>query len=608
MIDVRAYDELKDLANNLPNSPGVYIMKDLQKKVIYVGKAKNLRKRVSSYFTKGRDVKTRVLIEKIRFLEHISTSNEYEALILENNLIKQWTPRYNINLKDGKSYPVIRITAEDYPRVFRTRRIIQDGSEYFGPYPDVSRLDIYLELIERLFPLRKCKGTLKKRQSPCLYYHIGRCAAPCAGLVSKEEYGRTIGKIRHLLNGEVDDLVTSLRVEMEEAVEGLRFEKAAELRDAIESIRELTRQQEVVDFLPDTRDYIAYAARDELCSFNVFQMREGKLLGKDLFSMPLVEEIDEALPHFLLQYYSSSVAENLPDTIYVPVDADFSLVVEYFKRERCVDVEIRLPDGDRHASIMRMARENALQDLDRRIRDKRNVEGMEELQEVLELPSLPERIEGFDIAQLSGTHPVASMVSFLSGRPNRKEYRTFHIKTLDGAIDDYGAMREVVARRYTRVLNEGLPIPDLILVDGGKGQVGAAKGVLEALGMSEVPLAGLAKRFEEIYLPDRKDPVILRETSEALRLLQGVRDESHRFATSFNKRLRAKDVRFSLLEAVPGIGEKRSRKLLEVYDTLEGILGAGASRVSEECGIPLEKAEELLAFLRNKEREREREP
>ncbi|WP_455382494.1 excinuclease ABC subunit UvrC, partial [Salinispira pacifica] len=287
---------------HFPREPGVYLMKDASGKIIYVGKAKVLVNRVRSYFTGEKDVKTSVLIRKVAQIDYIITQNEYEALILENNLIKRWKPRYNINLKDGKTYPVIRITADEYPRVFRTRRIVQDGSEYFGPYPDVQSIDTYLELIERLFPLRKCRGPLKHRDHPCLYFHIGRCAAPCAGRINREEYLGHVDQIRKLLSGRTDTLLTDLHERMLKASEELRFEQAAELRDSIDAIRTLQAKQQVVDTDLDARDYVASASKEELATFVVFQMRNGKLLGSDIYRTHSYASVEEDLKQFLIQY------------------------------------------------------------------------------------------------------------------------------------------------------------------------------------------------------------------------------------------------------------------------------------------------------------------
>ena len=571
-------------------------MKDAAGAIIYVGKATSLKKRVGSYFSSAKDAKTRVLVANISDIETISTRNAYEALVLENNLIKKWQPRYNINLKDGKSYPVIRITREAFPRVFRTRRIIDDGSEYYGPYPSVHKLDAYLELIEQLFPLRKCKGPLKKREHPCLYFHIQRCSAPCAGLIDKESYGKTVDSIRRLLSGQVDPLVRDLKASMKQAAAALEFENAAKYRDAISALRVIHEDQEVQDFDTGARDYIAAAEREQMCTFVVFQMREGKLLGRDLYRTENYGEIEEAMQQFIFQYYgdtAATAARSLPEKLYVSELLDTTLVRTFLERERGKKTEVKVPQRGRHASILAMARENGLLDLDTRMRNRRNIEAIEELKIVLDLQRPPRRIEGFDISQLSGKHPVASMVSFYDGIPDKANYRKFLIKSLDGKIDDYEAMREVVARRYTRIVNEKLEIPDLILVDGGKGQVNAAVGILSALGLEQIAVAGLAKREEEIFLPGREQPCLLPETSPGLKVLQRVRDESHRFATTFNKSLRKRDIKLTSFQDIPGIGEVRSRKLLQAFGSVAGAADADPAELAAFLKISPEKAAEM---------------
>lgn len=586
---------MKELYRYLPEEPGVYIMKDSREKVLYVGKAKNLKKRVSSYFTAGRDIKTRVLVKHIRWIDHIVADNEYEALLLENSLIKKWKPRYNIRLKDGKTYPVIRITNEEYPRVFRTRRVIQDGSDYFGPYPDAAQLDTYLEIIEGLFPLRRCRGRLKKREAPCLYYHIGRCAGPCAGKISREEYGRVVNKVRELLTGDGQQLLTTLSRKMEEAAAQLRYEEAARYRDARTAAETVLSRQRVVDFDAATRDYIALASEENLFTFSVFQMREGKLVGRELFREEGAREDGEMLLEFVLQYYDKK--EETPAAIYLDIPVDRELLTAYFKREKKAEPLIDSPREGRGRSILQMAHENAAHDLARRKRGRMPAEGLKELQEVFALPKPPRRIEGFDIAQLNGKYPVASLISFYNGIPDKKNYRRFHIKKLEGKIDDYAAVREAVARRYARLLNSQEELPDLVLIDGGRGQVSAARNILNALELPHLPVAGLAKQHEEIFLADRAEPVRLPENSEGLRILQHLRDETHRFATSFNKKLREKDLAFSMLEQIPGIGPARSRRLMQAFGSLQELVDAPVEELVTRGGLPRESARQLKEQL-----------
>ena len=591
------YEELKDKVRDFPDRPGVYLMKDSGGSIIYIGKAISLKKRVSSYFTGTKDVKTRLLVDRIRSIEYITTGNEYEALLLENNLIKEHNPRYNINLKDGKSYPVIKISADPFPRIYRTRRILQDGSEYFGPYTDVTKIDLYLELIEKLFPLRKCRGRLKKRDRPCLYYHIGRCAAPCSGNIDQEAYLAHVEGARKLLSGETGQLIEDLKKQMEIASRELDFEKAAELRDMIAAVETVGTGQDVVDFATESRDYVACAMNDLLCSFGVFRMREGKLIGRDLFRGKSFSSEEEAFSQFFIRYYDEF--KEIPERIYTSGGFDIPLVEQFFRKERGVEVEISVPRQGRHGKILRMVMDNAMHDLERRLKAEANISGIEELRRVLGMKKLPRRIEGFDIAQLSGKHPVASLVSFYNGNPDKSSYRRFHIKSLDGRIDDYEAIREVVARRYSRVVNENLERPDLVVIDGGKGQVNAAWAILDAIGLSELPLIGLAKEFEEIHFPGEGEPIRLPEGNEALRVLQAVRDESHRFATSFNRQLRKKKgLTLSSLESIEGIGPKRAARLLQNFGSLKAIADAPIEAIADTAGTSRELAVSVKEALK----------
>lgn len=581
------------LARQAPLEPGVYLMRDAEGTIIYVGKAKVLRNRLSSYFTGKKEAKTRHLVSRIEQIEWIIAGSEYEALLLENTLIKKHSPRYNINLKDGKTYPSVRVTAEEFPRVFRTRRIIRDGSLYYGPFPSAELIDTYLDLIKRLFPLRRC-AVMRARESPCMYYHIGRCAGPCAGKISREDYAARVEEVKKLLAGETEALLAQLRGEMAGAAEALKFEEAARLRDAVQAIELFAGRSSAVDFDPEARDYVAWAADGELVDYVVFQMREGRLTGRDLYRSKLYASEEEALPGFLMSYYGP---ERLPPPrVFAMKAAELGLVAEYFERELGRRVEFALPAERRHEAAMNLAAQNAAEDLVKRRRETGDAAALEGLRSALGLGALPARIEGFDIAQLGGKHTVASLVSFRNGVPDKKGYRHFKIKSLEGAIDDFGAIREAVARRYTRLVNEGAELPDLILVDGGAGQVSAAKEILDGLGVDS-DLAGLAKREEEIYLPGRPDPVLLPLDSPALRVLVAVRDETHRFATGLNQRLRAADLKFGILEAVEGVGAARARRLMRVFGSLELMAGAGAEAIAKAGGMGIEVAQRVKKAL-----------
>ncbi|HCC37431.1 MAG TPA: excinuclease ABC subunit C [Treponema sp.] len=609
---------LKKTAREAPTEPGVYIMKDSEGHIIYVGKAKSLKNRLSSYFSGKKDIKTATLMRHVRSIETIIVANEYEALLLENTLIKQHTPKYNINLKDGKTYPVIRITAEKFPRVFRTRHIIEDKSQYFGPFPNVQMVDSMLDLIKKYFPLRKCR-TLKKN-GPCMYYHIGRCMAPCCGKISAEDYGRSVAQVQQLLSGKTETLIIDLSAQMHEAARSLQFEKAAQLRNAIQAVENLAGgDSAVVDFDPEGRDYIAWAAEGVLATFTVFSMRGGKMTGRELFRARSAANETESLEMFITSYYDS--ARPPPPKIFVsapgssPANLNKELPDEaqnagqptetfpsdslngWFKTVFGAKPEFFQPVEKHHAAIYAMARQNALEDLRKRLKERGAGPALDELARALNLRTRPERIEGFDIAQLDGRHPVASLVSFKNGIPDKKNYRYFKLRTVIGIVDDFAAMREVVRRRYSRLLREGSELPDLVLIDGGIGQVNAAKGVMDELGMDS-DVVGIAKRDEELWLPAAKEPVILSRQSEALKILQHVRDETHRFATGLNQKLRSGDLFFPVLESVEGIGAKRAAAIMKAYETIDRVAAADPDEIAAHCGISAASAKAVRAAAR----------
>jgi excinuclease ABC subunit C len=578
-----------------PDKPGVYIMRDAQGTVIYVGKARSLRNRIRSYFAGEKDIKTRFLLAAMADIEVIITTTEYEALLLENNLIKQWTPQYNIDLKDGKSYPVIRLTAEEFPRVFRTRRIVFDGSEYFGPFPKPHAIDLYLRLIERHFPLCKYRGSRRARSSPCLNYHMGRCAGACCGRITREEYLRIVDGVRKLLSGRSEELLRELKEKMSAASEGLEFERAARLRDQAAAIEEMSAGQRVMEFTEEDRDYISLAPVGEALVVVVLQVREGKLLGKEVFRVAEYSPDDEALSHFVARYYAERKA--VPDQVYVSRDVDAENLSTFLREASGRPITVKVPRRGRHTKLLAMAEANAREEAALVSRGEEMSAALRGLQRDLGLPSVPRCIEGFDIAHLEGTDTVASMVRFADGTPDRSQYRAFSIRSLQGKVDDFESIREAVARRYTRVLNEELERPDLILIDGGKGQLSAAAGILSGLGLESVPVIGLAKKREEIFLPGREEPLVLDEASPSLRLLEAVRNESHRFATKLNRKRRARRLSLTLLEEVPGIGRERSRRVMEVFGSIDAILGASVEELQKRAGLPRATAAMLLARL-----------
>ena len=578
-----------------PETSGVYLWRNPQETVIYVGKAKNLKNRLSSYFSGRKDIKTRLLISRAASIEYITTANEYEAFLLENNLIKKYTPRYNINLKDGKSYPVLRITNEKFPRLFKTRQMIQDGSTYFGPFPDVAALDTFIDTLYKLYPIRHCKK-FHEREYPCMYYHIGRCKAPCCGKIDKQSYISFFGEIAKLLEGKGKQTEDSLSAEMKAAAKELNFEKAARIRDGLKALLIMQNQNIVEDFSAEDRDYIAHWREGELASFTVLKIREGKVQGRDNYRVESLNEDDELLPEFMNAYYEDE--HDLPPAIYVPSQSGLEFISRWIKEKFNSDTKIilvteEMENAARHKAALDMARQNAHEDIIRRLRERGDMPALEELKNLLALPRLPVRIEGFDIAHIGGKFPVASLISFYNGNPDKKNYRYFRLKTTDGIIDDFASMREAVSRRYTRLLNEQSELPDLILIDGGIGQVNAVEGILHALNL-EIPIAGLAKRDEEIWRPHTSEPIQLPKRSDALRLLQRVRDETHRFATSRRANLQTKENTVSIFESLPSVGEKRARALTKKFVTLESLANAQEAEIAECLRVRANDAAQIL--------------
>ncbi|MDR0316611.1 MAG: excinuclease ABC subunit UvrC [Treponema sp.] len=583
-------ENLKAIALDAPTEPGVYIMKGEEGRIIYVGKAKSLKNRLKSYFSGEKDIKTATLIRHVRSIETIIVASEYEALLLENTLIKQHSPRYNINLKDGKTYPVIRITAEQFPRIFRTRHIIEDKSLYYGPFPNVQMVDAMLELIDKLFPLRKCRTIRNNRVGPCMYYHIGRCMAPCCARISAEDYRCHVQRVQKLLSGETESLIVDLTTQMHESAKALQFERAAQLRNAIRAIEDLAGgDSAVVDFDPEGRDYIAWGGEGMLATFTVFSMRDGKMTGRELYRTKSAADEAESLEMFITSYYDPGRPP--PPKIYLsPLSSDISTfipsssLIDWFKTQTGHEPELITPTEKHHTAILAMARQNAVEDIRKRLKERGAGPALDELARILNLHTRPERIEGFDIAQLDGKHPVASLISFRNGVPDRKNYRYFKLRSVIGIVDDFAAMREAVHRRYSQQIREGKELPDLVLIDGGIGQVNAAKSVMDELGMDS-GVVGLAKREEELWLPHAKEPLILSRQSDALKVLQFVRDETHRFATGLNQRLRSKDLFFPVLESVEGIGPKRAATIMRAYENIGNIAATEPLELAERCRI-----------------------
>ena len=589
-------ESARDQARSLPENPGCYLMKNAEGTVIYVGKAKNLKRRVNSYFLPNRNAKTAALVEKIVNIEYVITGNEYEALVLENNLIKKYNPHYNILLKDGKSYPLIRITNEDYPRVFKTRRVIKDGSLYYGPYPDGKRLDMYLETVEDTYPLRLCQGVLKKKATPCLYYHMKKCSGPCIGAISKEEYGEYIKEVKDFLSGDDSSLSRKVKKEMLEASKKLDFETAAKKRDLLEALSVMQSNQGVddMDTSEDSRDYAAIEMRAYLCTVSIMQFRDGRLIGKAMYRAECLGDETETLLSFLIQYYSDG--DTLPHELYVSHDIDADLLSKFFKEELGKPLKVEIPKDGKHYRILRLAGENATRDVEKRLKSVDNTPALERLKEITNIDTLPSLIEGFDIAQLSGKYTVASLIVFRDGNPSNKEYRHFSMKSLEeNEINDFQSIHEAVFRRYKRQRDEKAQLPDLLMVDGGIGQVNAAIAALDELGLS-FPVVGLAEKHEEIVFPDNTS-LLLDHSDPGLRVLIALRDECHRFATSFNQRMRSKDASFKLLESIDGVGPERSKRIMQTYQSVEAILSLTPEELAKGAKIPLPVAERVLRKL-----------
>jgi excinuclease ABC subunit C len=479
---------------------------------------------------------------------------------------------------------------------------VEDGSRYFGPFPNVQAVDTLLEIIDKLFPLRKCR-VLKKRLAPCMYFHIGRCAAPCCGRIAEEDYALHLGRVEKVLAGETDALIVDLTEGMHKAAQQLQFERAAELRDAIAAVKTATESPSVVDFDAEARDYIAWAEESLLATWSVFSMRGGKMTGRELYRTRSAAEEAESLETFIASYYTPDRPP--PPRIFIGLEngtPDFPFLKRWFREQFGCEPELVAPnmaepEEKRRQAVLAMARQNALEDLRRRLKERGAGPALDELARELGLHVRPERIEGFDIAQLDGKHPAASLISFKNGIPDKKNYRSFKLRSVVGVVDDFASMREAVRRRYSRLIREGRELPDLILIDGGIGQVNAAKGVLDELGM-DTGIVGLAKRDEELWLPNARGPIRLSKRSEALKILQHVRDETHRFATTLNQKLRSRDLAFPTLESVEGIGPKRAAAIMKAYATLNAIAAATAEDIAGRCGVSEAAARAVRAAAR----------
>jgi excinuclease ABC subunit C len=589
--------QLEEKLDSLPAKPGVYQFKDAEGKVIYVGKAQNLRARVRQYFQKSRstDAKLEALLAKIADVELAVTDTEVEALILEANLIKKYKPRYNVILKDDKSYPFIVITNEPFPRVFVTRRKVGTGARHFGPFTDVKTMRFALKTVRDIFMIRSCNYDLTEESiksgkfKVCLDFHIKKCEGPCEGLVSREHYNSMISQVAQVLKGKTQSLVESLSEHMEVLSNDLRFEEAARIRDRIRALKVYNDRQKVVDTKEVDRDFWATAIKgDDACGV-VFKVREGKVIGNQHFYLSNVEGKSEGeiLESLIERYYLES--EDVPPELVLSGPLDNTEVIRnWLEGYRRSSVVFEIPKAGEKFKLMNMVRNNAQfwvdeLEVQRLKRGDLVPHSVKSLQRDLRLPVAPRRIECFDISNIQGSDAVGSLVVFVDAKPKKSEYRKFKIKTVTGP-DDYASMKEVVERRYARVLEEGQPLPDLIMVDGGKGQLSSAVEVLKKLNLESTPIVGLAKRLEEVYAPEQSEPLFVPRTSSGLRLLQHIRDEAHRFAVTYHRTLRAKRILKTELDLIKGVGKKRAKELLEAFGSVQGVKFATEDQLSEIVG------------------------
>ena len=586
----------------LPDKPGVYLMHDAHGKVIYVGKAVVLKNRVRSYFRNlaSHTPKVRAMVEKIAEFETIVTSSEVEALILECNLIKKYRPRYNIMLKDDKTYPFLKVTVnEDFPRIYVTRRQVRDGAKYYGPYADVGAMHDTVKLLRSMFPLRTCRKMNPDR--PCLNYHIKRCLAPCAGYVSREEYGNMIKSVCMVLDGRTTELERDLKRRMQEAADNYAFEEAARLRDQLQAVTRLNEQQKAVTGSGGDMDVIGFAKDTTGICLQIFFVRKGKLIGRDNFFLPDGGEAEEeVMSAFVKQYYNE--ATFVPKEIVVPYlpDEEEKQLIEIWLADKAGrKAELILPQRGVKRELLSLANDNAKKLLEERLRKgslslKDDLAAAEELQLALALPNPLERMDCFDISHTQGSETVASMVVFRNGSISKKDYRKYKIVSAEGKPDDFKSMQEVVYRRY----KDYEDLPSLVVIDGGKGQLSSALEVIRGLGLHDLPVVGLAKREEEIFIPGQSESILLDRDSTSLHLIQRIRDEAHRFAITFHRKLRGKRNLVSVLDHVEGIGPKRRQELWKKFKTLDAMKEASVEELAAVEGMNYPAAQTLYDFFR----------
>ena len=601
---------LKETLASVPTKPGVYQFKNKDDEIIYIGKAKNLRSRVRSYFQKNKyqTPKNQSMIKRIENVEWIVVRSNVEALLTEANMIKEVQPKYNIDLKDDKSFPFIRISDEPYPQVLLTRKIEKDGSKYFGPYTDVKNLRYSLKALHKIFPVRSCSyymdddSVAAKKVKVCLDYHIKKCEGPCEGFVNRDHYNAMIERVIKFLQGRTKETEEYVRRQMEIAAADLRYEDAAMYRDQLNAVRRFKERQRKVTADFDDRDIFALARQDDIGVMTILRVRNGRIFGREKVSLQNLDENEAPV-------FASVISRFYMDTDFLPKEITVSVLPEgqdeleeWLSDKKGSKVIIRQPQRGEKAKEVRMSYQNAKLLLgewliNRKKRRELVPKMVNQLQEDLQLKAPPRRIEAFDISHLGGTNTVASMVCFVDGKARKSEYRKFKVKTVEG-IDDFAAMREVVHRRYLRVKKEQGSLPDLILIDGGKGQLSMAVSALRELGLDYVPIVGLAKRLEEVFVPGISDPQSIHKQSPGLILLRRLRDEAHRFAITF-QRSKRKDSLTSLFNDIDGMGPKRVQKLLQSFDSTETIANTELEAITTQTGIPEKIAKMIVKKARS---------
>jgi excinuclease ABC subunit C len=608
-----ANDVVSEQLKRLPGSPGVYLMKDADGNIIYVGKAADLRQRVRSYFTNGNKLSPKVqrLVSRVNDLDFFVTGSEQEALILELNLIKRHRPRYNVRLKDDKTFPYLKIDLkEDWPRLHITRRMEDNGGRYFGPFASARSVRQTLKMIKGIFPFRSCSRPITGHDPrACLEYHISRCLAPCIGKVSRQEYDEVIKQVILFLEGKQETVVRELERKMQKAADAMDFEKAAMLRDQIRAVEKVIEGQKIAATVKGDQDVIAFAGDRDQAYVQVFFVRGGKLIGRESFVLQgtSFEGPNQIMADFIKQFYGS--APYIPPLLllrYPPEDV--KVIKDWLESKRGGKVNILVPQRGNKKELVEIVARNAQQGLEQlKIKQLASpaemAEALAEIQRELQLPRPPSRIEGYDISNIQGTAAVGSMVVFDRGRAKPSHYRRFKIKTVSGA-DDYAMLQEVLRRRFKRGLKSGIPaadtwaiLPDLVLIDGGRGQLNAALSVMREMGAEAVPVASLAKENEEIYIPQKAGPVVLPRSSPGLQLLQRLRDESHRFALGYHLKIRRKRTFTSTLDTIPGLGPRRKRALLKQFGSVRAIREASVDELSSAKGISRALAQKVKEYL-----------